>query len=65
MTKLSKGLKAWLPKKAKNQKCFFGTDLSQDWKNGHNAGRQNLNSFFGSLTLWERLKIAWRGYILK
>ncbi len=59
-----KGLSAWLPKKAENQKCFFGTDLSQEWKKGWHDGRQSLNTFFGSLSLRERIKIAWRGYII-
>lgn len=65
MSKRLKGLKAWLPSKTKGKKCFFGTDLSKDWKDGWNDGRKGLNDHFGTLSLLERIKIAFRGYIIK
>lgn len=51
----------WLPK---DDVDFFGLKLSKDWKDGWADGRSSLNGWYMKLTLWERFKLAYRGYLI-
>lgn len=57
-----KGLEAWLPEP--KERCFFGTDIPEAEKKAWNEGRESLDGWFRKLTLWERIKIAYKGYLL-
>lgn len=52
----------WMPKE--NKPCFFGTDLSEDYRKGWDEGRESFKGWYRKLSLWDRIKILFRGELL-
>lgn len=55
------GLASWLPT---TETDFFGLNLSADYRKGWDEGRESFMGWYKKLTLWERIKIAFRGTLL-
>lgn len=58
-------LEDWLPDPNDKMTCVFGTDIPPEIKRAWQEGRESLDQFYQSLSLWERIKLAFKGYILR